>query len=116
MKILGYFFWWCLPLWAGLAANLAAGEDTSELVTAVTLLLNRWASDRAVRAKNAAVAGLRLQQRFAVGTLVEILTCIRGHDLSPRVATARARQHGLKDNCVHGLAMSFEGKPASVVA
>jgi hypothetical protein len=34
----------------------------------------------------------------------------------PRMAATWACQHGLQDNGAHGLAMSFEGKPASVVA
>lgn len=51
-----------------------------------------------------------------MGALVEILACIRGHDLLPFMAAARARQHRLQDNGTHGLAMSLDGKPASVVA
>jgi len=51
-----------------------------------------------------------------MGTLVEILACIRGHHLPPFMAAAWAGQHGLQNNRAHGLATSFEGKPASVVA
>jgi hypothetical protein len=51
-----------------------------------------------------------------MGALVEILACIRGHRLLPFMAAAWAAQHGLQNDRAHGLAMSFEGKPACVVA
>ena len=84
--------------------------------TAAALLLNGRAGYRSVGTKHAAIARLRLQQRFAMGALVEILACICGHDLLPFMTAARAGQYGLQDNGAHGLTMSFEGKPASVVA
>ena len=90
--------------------------DTSELATATGLLLNGRAGYRSVGTKHAAIARLRLEQRFAMGALVEILACIRGHRLLPFMAAAWAAQHGLQNNRAHGLAMSFEGKPACVVA
>jgi hypothetical protein len=91
-------------------------ENASELVAAAALLLDGWASHRAVRTENAAVARLRFEQRFTVRALVKILACARGHHLLPRVAAARAGEHGLQDNGTHGFAMSFDGNPASVVA
>ncbi len=51
-----------------------------------------------------------------MGALVEMLARIRGHHLLPFMAAAWAGQHGLQNNRAHGLATSFEGKPASVVA
>ena len=100
-------------------AVVRAGDDLEKirlkLATAVTPLLNRWADDRPIGTEHTTVAGLRLEQRFAVGALVEILARIRGHDLLPRMATARAGQDGLQDDA-HGVAMTFDGKPASVVA
>ena len=85
-------------------------------MTAAALLLNGRADYRSVGTKHAAIARLRLKQRFAMGALVEILARIRGHGLLPLMAAARAGQHRLQDNGAHGLAMSFEGNPASVVA
>jgi hypothetical protein len=85
-------------------------------MTAAALFLNRRAGYRSVRTEHAAVAGFRLEQRFAVGAFVKILTSIRGHDLLLRMAAAWTGQDRLQDNRTHGFAMSFEGKPASVVA
>src|SRR5216684_6954644 len=80
--------------------------------TAAALLLNGWAGYGSVGAEHAAIACLRLEQRFAMGALIEILACVRRHDLLPCMAAARAGQHGPQDNGAHGLAMSVEGKPA----
>src|ERR1700732_4461460 len=84
------------------------------LVTAAALLLNGRAGYRSVRTKHAAIAGLRLKQRFAVAAFIKILTRIRGHDLLLCMAAAWAGQDGLPDDGAHGFVMSFEGKPASV--
>jgi hypothetical protein len=43
-----------------------------------------------------------------MGTLVEMLACIRGHHLLPFMAAAWAGQHGLQNNRAHSLATSFE--------
>ena len=51
-----------------------------------------------------------------MGAFVKILTRIRRHDLLLRVAAVWARQDGLQDNRAHGFEMTFEGKPAAVVA
>ena len=66
-----------------------------KLMAAAALLLNGRAGHRSVGTKHAAIASLRLQQRFAVGALVKILARIRRHDFRPVVATAWACQHGL---------------------
>ena len=86
------------------------------LVTTVTRLLNGGTSDRSIRTKHAAIPGLWLQQRFALRAFVKILTSVRGHDLLLRVPAAWTGQHGFKDDRAHGFEMTFEGKPASVVA
>src|SRR6266403_3501315 len=93
-----------------------SGENTSELMTAAALLLDGRASHRAVRAKNATVAGLRLKQRFAARTLVKILARISRHDFFSLLSAIRAGEHRFQDNGTHGFAISFDGKPASVVA
>jgi hypothetical protein len=85
-------------------------------MTATALLLKGRTGDRSVRTKHAAIAGLRFKQRFAAGAFVKILTRIRRHDLLLRVAAVWARQDGFQDNRAHGFEMTFEGKPASVVA
>jgi hypothetical protein len=85
-------------------------------MTAVALLLDRGTGDRSIRTKHAAVARFWLQQRFALGAFVEILTRIRRHDLLLCVPAARTGQHGFKDDGAHGFETTFEGKPASVVA
>ena len=85
-------------------------------MTAAALLLHGRTCNGAVRAKHAAIACLRLKQRFAMGALVEILTGVGGHNLLPFMAAVRADQYRFQDNGAHGLTMSFEGKPASVVA
>ena len=51
-----------------------------------------------------------------MSTFVKVLTRIGRHDLLLCVPAAWAGQHGFKDDCAHGFEMTFEGKPASVVA
>ena len=85
-------------------------------MTAAALLLNGWAGYRSVGTKHAAITRLRLQQRTAMSAFIEILACIYRHDLPVFMTAARAGQHRLQDSRTHGLTMSFEGKPASVVA
>jgi hypothetical protein len=85
-------------------------------MTAAALLLDRWTGHRAIGAKNAAIAGLWLKQRFTARALVKILASVHRHDLLPRMSAARAGEHGLQNNGAHGFAMSFDGNPASVVA
>ena len=76
----------------------------------------RWARDGAVRAEHATVARFWFYERFALGTLVEILARVHRHDFLPRVAAVRASQYRFKDDRAHGFDMTFEGKPAPVVA
>src|SRR5580700_6739494 len=85
-------------------------------MTTAALFLDRRTGDRSIGTKHATIAGLRLEQRLALGAFVEILTRIRRHDLLPCVPAAGAGQHRLPDDGAHGFEMTFEGKPASVVA
>jgi hypothetical protein len=76
---------------------ICARDDLAEIrrtMTAAALLLDRWAGHRAIGAKNAAIAGLWLKQRFTARALVKILASVRRHDLLPRLSAARAGKHG----------------------
>ena len=64
-------------------------------MTAAALLLNGRTGHRAIRAKNAAVAGLRLEQCFTARALVIILAGVSRHDFFPPLPTGRAGEHGL---------------------
>jgi hypothetical protein len=86
------------------------------LVTALALLLNWRTGDRSVGTEHTTIARLWLQQNLTARAFVKILTGIHGHGLLLRVAAVRASQNRFQDNRAHGLAMTFEGKPASVVA
>jgi len=66
------------------------------LMAAAALFLNRRTSHRAVGTKNAAVAWLRLKQRFAVRAFVKILAGVSRHRFLPLMAATRAGQHGFK--------------------
>src|ERR1700675_1347230 len=70
-------------------------ETPQNLVPAAALFWDGWAPHRAVRAKNAAVARLRLKQCLTARALVEILARVRRHDLFALLTAIRAGEHGL---------------------
>jgi hypothetical protein len=72
-----------------------------ELATAAALLLDGWTRHRAVRAKNAAVAGLRLKQCFTASALVKVLARVSRHDFFPLLSAIRTGQYRLQDNGAH---------------
>jgi hypothetical protein len=90
--------------------------DYERSATAAALLLDGWTCDGAVGAKHAAVAALWLKQPFAVGAFVKIHARIGRHGLLPLVTAIRASQQGFENGGCHGVEMSFDGNPASVVA
>ena len=75
-------------------------------MTAAALLLDRWTGHRAIGAKNAAIAGLWLKQRFTARALVKILARVCRHDLLTLLPATRASEHGLQDNGAHGFAIA----------
>ena len=97
-------------------ATQPPGRPSGTAACAAPLHLHRRAFDRAVRAENAAVAGLRSQHRLAVLALVEELAGVRWHNLALGVAALRACQHRLQLRCGGDHLRTVEGYPASVVA
>jgi hypothetical protein len=76
-----------------------AAESTE--VSAISRASSRRTFHRTVRTKDAAVAQLRAQQRFAVRALVEKLACLGRHRFSLSEAANGAYKHGFKKNFVH---------------
>lgn len=60
--------------------------------------MNWWARHRAVRAENAAIAGLRFEPLAAVFAIVEELAGIRRHVLSRLMAALGASDCGVCDH------------------
>jgi hypothetical protein len=76
-----------------------------ELLTStagVICILHRRAFDRTVRTKDAAIAGLGTEQRFAVRAFVKKLASIGGHRFLLREAANRAYEHRFEKNFTHG--------------
>ncbi len=64
------------------------------LMTAAALVLDGRTSHRAVRAENAAVAGLWLKQCLTTRALVKVLARISLHDFFTLLPATRACEHG----------------------
>jgi hypothetical protein len=79
------------------SAELELFSSTTRLI----FILHRRTFHRTVRTKDAAVARLRAQQRFAVRALVEKLACVGRHRFSLSEAANGAYEHGFKKNFVH---------------
>src|SRR5439155_17362358 len=62
------------------------------------VLLNGRAGHRSVRAEDAAVARLGLEQRLAGDTLVEILASVGGHGFELGDAAGRTGQRGVEND------------------
>ena len=67
----------------------------------MTFVLHGRAFHRTVRTKDAAVARLRTQQRFALGALVEELTGVGRHRFTFSEAASGAHELGFKKNFAH---------------
>ncbi len=63
--------------------------------------LNGRAWERTIRAENAAITRLRLQNSVTKLAFVEPLTKIDGHAFNRGMATFRACQRGIKDDGLH---------------
>src|SRR5258708_39084548 len=86
------------------ATEILDPEDRTESFSRATdgiLALHRWTFCRTVRAKDAAVARLRAQQRLTVRAFVEKLACVGRHCFALRETANRAHQHRLKKNFAH---------------
>jgi hypothetical protein len=64
-------------------------------------ILHRRTFYRTVRAKNAAIARFRAQQRLAVRAFVEKLACVGWHPFTLSEAANRTHQHGFEKNFAH---------------
>jgi hypothetical protein len=88
-----------------------------ELLSAATVaifILHRRTFYRAVRAKYAAIASLRAQQRLAVGAFVEKLACFGWHRFTFSEAANGAHQHGFKENFAHPDSLVDSGRIARI--
>jgi len=65
-------------------------------------LLDGWAGDGPVGAKDTAVTRFRLQQRAAAATVIEELTGVHRHPLGRLVSATRAGDDGMLD---HGITL-----------
>jgi hypothetical protein len=63
--------------------------------------LDGWTFHRTVRTKDAAIAGLRTQQRFAIRAFVKKLACVGWHCFSLSEAANRAHKHRFKNKFAH---------------
>jgi hypothetical protein len=97
-------------------ANPLAAERYSDMWPAARFLAGRlhWrADDAAVRAKHAAMAGLRAQQRATAFAVVEELAGIDGHDFPRAEAASRTGDHALElDGFVHDSSFEYVFGPA----
>ena len=66
--------------------------------TVAIFILHRWTFYRTIRAKNAAVARLRAQNRLAVRAFVEKLACVGRHRFAFSEAANGTHQHGFEEN------------------
>ena len=83
------------------AANRWGWLQLFSSTTDLIFILHRRTFHRTVRTKDAAVARLRAQQRFAVRALVEKLACVGRQRFSLSEAANGAYEHGFKKNFVH---------------
>jgi hypothetical protein len=67
------------------------------------LILNGWALDRAVRAKDTAITKFGTQYCHAIGAFVKELARIGGHGFRFGKPAMRAGQHGFEDDIFHHL-------------
>jgi hypothetical protein len=98
--------------------RLRAGSGLLSCTMGAILALHWGTLHQTVGTKDAAIAWLRSQQRFAVRAFVEKLACVGRHRFSLGEAANRAHKHRFKKNFAHsGFHLWIdEGKPASVVA
>jgi hypothetical protein len=76
-------------------------------------LLDRWARDGAIRAKDATIAGIRPQKRAAARTLVEEQASFRRHCERFPITTGRAPEHRLKFDDGHAQNYQCDTKRAA---
>jgi hypothetical protein len=81
--------------------HLTIGKYSPRLTRVFILRLHRRAPYRAERAKDAAIAWLGAEQRFASFALVAELACVRGHRLPFGEAALRAGDNRIGFNRIH---------------
>jgi hypothetical protein len=80
----------------------------------MTFVLHGRAFHRTVRSKDAAVARLRTQQRFALGALVEELTGVGRHRFTFSEAASGAHELGFKRTSLIRSSFMHRGRIAGV--
>ena len=78
----------------GATRKIDSPAAISESLATLAALLNRWTRDRAVGAKDAAIAGFGLEPSAAALAVIKELASIRRHRFNGYVAAGRASDSG----------------------